>query len=68
MAAATIADLGNVGITLDHIACTSGPLLLPPYGITLIMAVAGAFCPLITECHAVILSTSAFLFHSYRAA
>ena len=45
MATATMADLSSVGITLDHIACTSGPLLLPQDGITLIIAVAGAFCP-----------------------
>src|ERR1035437_5195643 len=51
MAIATMADLSSVGIMLDHIACTSGPLLFPRYGITLIIAVGGAFCPLNAEFH-----------------
>jgi hypothetical protein len=46
-----MADLSSVGIILDHIACTSGPLLFPRYGITLIIAVGGAFCPLNAEFH-----------------
>src|SRR5664280_1908923 len=32
MAMTTTADLSSVGISLDHIACTSGPLLLPQHG------------------------------------
>jgi len=51
MAIATMADLSSVGIILDHIACTSGPLLFPRFGIILIIAVGGAFCPLNAEFH-----------------
>src|ERR1035437_1812186 len=32
MAMTTTADLSSVGISLDHIACTSGPLLFPQHG------------------------------------
>jgi hypothetical protein len=46
MAAATMADLSSVGITPDHVACTSGPLSFSQHGITFIIAVPRAFCPL----------------------
>jgi hypothetical protein len=45
MATATMADLSSVGLTLDHVACTAGPFLLPQHGITFIIAVSGRFVP-----------------------
>jgi hypothetical protein len=51
MAMATMADLSSVGISLDHIACTAVPFSYPNMGITLIIAVSGAVCPLNAESH-----------------